>query len=125
MEELDLSNLTFNFDKMSAKDRWDFEEVTSGKDLEEWAESYRRGEINQDNFLKQHHLREFLAFIWICARQEYPDVTFDEIIQHPLTPIWEASVDMKVSAPRLEALKSRVDDGKQPQATPQRRRKVS
>ena len=109
MAELDFSNLTFDFDLMSARDRWDFEDATNGKDLEDWVNLWKQGVINPDNFLRREQLNDYLAFIWLCIRQQDPSVTFDEVLEHPLAPIWEASVDMKYQAPRLEALEKRLE----------------
>lgn len=82
---LSFDNLTFDYDQMSAQDMWDFQRESGGRNLQQFAEMFEKGEINEGNFFD--HLREVVAFVWIIVRQNNPGVTFEEVAEHPLIPM--------------------------------------
>lgn len=85
MPEIDFDNLVFDYDKMTAKDLFDFEKATDGKNMQEVVELFQQGAINEKNFMT--HLHEIVAFVWIAVRQSNPGITFEEVSELPMIPM--------------------------------------
>lgn len=114
--EMSLDNLTFDFDKVSAQDMWDFEEHSGGLDLMDFAEELKRGKITEKNFFK--NLKPIVAIAWIIVRQKNPAVTFEEVSTHPMLPLFTAIRAVSGKESQLQPLAATKPAKRQTKAVP-------
>lgn len=98
MVRMNLENLTYNHDDLSAQDLWDFKDHSGGMDIREFAEMLQRDVITEENFTQ--YLRQIIAFVWIIVRKDNPGVTFDDVAKHPMLPLFSSVSAVRGDEPK-------------------------